>query len=185
MSINIIYGCMFAKKTGTLIEIANSSHLAKIIAIKPVIDNRYAVDNNHYITSHDGKRFPAISYHSLLAIPEEKLANAEIILIDESQFFHDLVEFANKYKTEGKTLYIAGLDLTHQKKPFGQMIQILDIADKATKLSAICNCGDQACYTARKNHLINPNQIHQINIIGGQDIYYPVCEKCYPEQIDN
>jgi thymidine kinase len=46
---------------------------------------------------------------------------------------------------------IAGLDMDYQRKPFGQMPNLLAKADFITKLHAICvRCGNIANYSYRK-----------------------------------
>ncbi len=43
---------------------------------------------------------------------------ADVIGIDEGQFFTDIVEAAEQMSSEGKIVIVAGLDGTFERKPF-------------------------------------------------------------------
>ena len=61
-------------------------------------------------------------------------------------------------------------------KPFGQMPQLLAVADFITKLHAICvKCGNLASISFRKS--ADASQI----LLGATDSYEPRCRKCYYE----
>jgi thymidine kinase len=61
-------------------------------------------------------------------------------------------------------------------KPFGQMPQLLAIADFITKLHAICvKCGNLANISYRKS----ADESHIL--LGATDSYEPRCRKCYHE----
>lgn len=54
------------------------------------------------------------------------------------------------------------------------MLDIIPLADSVTKLTARCElCGKKAFFTLRKT------QETQTEIIGGPDIYMPVCRQHY------
>lgn len=48
--------------------------------------------------------------------------------IDEGQFFTDIVEFSEEMADLGINVLIAALDGTFQRKPFGNIINLLPIA---------------------------------------------------------
>ena len=59
-------------------------------------------------------------------------------------------------------------------KPFGQMPNLLAIADYITKLHAICvKCGGIASISYRKSS--DEGQV----VLGEKDIYEPRCRSCY------
>jgi len=65
------------------------------------------------------------------------------------------------------------LDATFQRKPF-DVINLLPIAEKVTKLSAVCVvCSADAPFTQR---LVENSEVE---LIGGTELYRPVCRKCY------
>lgn len=54
------------------------------------------------------------------------------------------------------------------------MLSIIPLADSVTKLTARCElCGKRACFTLRK---IDEKQTE---LIGGADVYMPVCRQHY------
>lgn len=56
------------------------------------------------------------------------------------------------------------------------MIELLPLAEKITKLTAVCAvCAADAPYTQR----LSDND--EVELIGGDDLYRPVCRKCFFE----
>jgi thymidine kinase len=65
---------------------------------------------------------------------------------------------------------VAALDGTFQRKPFGNILNLIPLAETITKLSAIClACGKEAAFTQRTI------SSHEIELIGGSEMYKPVC----------
>lgn len=173
MSITIIYGPMFAGKTTTLINLINENKKSNHLVIKHSLDNRYS-DNSEELITHDKIKTKATLYKNLLDISID-LTNITNIFIDEAQFFNDLLEFCKVQKTNGKHLFIAGLNKDINKNSFGYIDQLirLGLVDKEYKLYAVCECGEKAEHTIRK--INNNTQI----LIGGSDLYKSVCNNCY------
>jgi thymidine kinase len=68
---------------------------------------------------------------------------------------------------------VAGLDMDYMGNPFGQMPNLLSIADYITKLHAICmKCGNIANISFRKT--ADAEQV----LLGEKDIYEPRCRNC-------
>lgn len=85
-----------------------------------------------------------------------------MVAIDEGQFFPEIVDFAEELANKGVIVIIAALDSTFQRKPFGNIINLLPLAEKVTKLSAVCVvCAEEAAFTQRTVD----NQ--EIELIGG------------------
>jgi thymidine kinase len=81
---------------------------------------------------------------------------------------------ADKYANHGKIVIIAALDSTFERKPFGQILNLLPISEKITKLNAVCvGCGDDASFTKRTS------EDKKVELIGGSEMYEPVCRKCF------
>ena len=78
--------------------------------------------------------------------------NAQVIAIDEAQFFgKEIIEVCNKLANDGKRVIVAGLDMDYKGRPFGPMPNLMAIAEYVTKLHAICTkTGKMANYTSRK-----------------------------------
>ena len=77
----------------------------------------------------------------------------------------------------GIRVIVAGLDMDYLGKPFGQMPNLLAVADYITKLHAICmKCGNIAHVSFRKT--ANESQV----LLGEKDTYEPRCRKCMHEK---
>ena len=97
--------------------------------------------------------------------------NYDVIGIDEA-IFNDIAHYCEKWAQTGKTV-IARLDATFQRKPFNSILQLVPLAEKVTKLTAVCtDCAADATFTARTTKEADV-------IIGGSSTYKAVCRNCY------
>jgi len=72
------------------------------------------------------------------------------------------------------TLLTDGVSVFTGRKSFGSVLDIIPLADSITKLNARCEiCGKNAYFTLRKT------QDKQVELIGGVDVYMPVCRQHY------
>lgn len=98
----------------------------------------------------------------------------DVVAIDEGQFFPDVVEISEKLANEGVVVVIAALDGTFQRKPFGEILSLVPLAEQVVKLSAVCiECGNEAAFTRRTV------DSQEVELIGGEEIYKPVCRNCF------
>ena len=104
-------------------------------------------------------------------------ALANVIAIDEAQFFSDLMEFCTRAADEdGKEIIVAGLDGDFRRRKFGQVLDLVPHADDVTKLTARCaRCAAPGLFSLR----ISAEE--DTTLIGGKDKYLPVCRKHYIE----
>ena len=174
--IEVICGSMFSGKTEELIRRINREKIArqKVQVFKPKLDNRFS---NDHVVSHSSLAFNAINIEN----PEEILSlvedNTRVVGIDEAQFFKDLKQFV-EYSTDhlGKDVLVVGLDGDADRKPFGQILDCIPLADKVTKLTAFCKrCGDgtEAIFS-----FCNQKKTEQV-CVGGAEMYMPLCRKHY------
>lgn len=74
----------------------------------------------------------------------------------------------------GKIVLVAALDGTFERKAFGRIIHLIPMAEKVTKLCAVCvYCTKEAAFTKRVV------ASRQIQLIGGAEMYKPVCRLCF------
>ena len=145
MSLELILGPMFAGKTSALQSIVkrHSALGIKCVVYKPVSDTRYGSDT--YMCSHDLTKVEAIPAKNLTnhALMDPYL-EAKIVVIEEGQFFEDLYDFVLRAVDKDKKIVIVGgLDGDCFRKPFGQILQLIPLADTLTKLTAFCKiCAD-------------------------------------------
>jgi len=173
--IELIIGPMFSGKSTELMRKVKRYSIAqkKCLTVNYAKDNRYSQDN--CIATHDNQMLRAMKCHTL----EELLPiykDYDVVAIDEGQFFSDIVEKSEIFANAGKTVIVAALDATFQRKPFGRVLELIPMAEKITKLSAVCVvCNSDAFFTQRIS------EDSQVELIGGNDIYRAVCRKCFYE----
>ncbi|KAM8786416.1 thymidine kinase, cytosolic [Rhynchonycteris naso] len=74
----------------------------------------------------------------------------------------------------GKTVIVAALDGTFQRKAFGTILNLVPLAESVVKLTAVCmECFREAAYTKRLG------MEKEVEVIGGADKYHAVCRLCY------
>ncbi|XP_025783339.1 thymidine kinase, cytosolic [Puma concolor] len=88
--------------------------------------------------------------------------------------FPDIVEFSETMANAGKTVIVAALDGTFQRKAFGTILNLVPLAESVVKLTAVCmECFREAAYTKRLG------AEKEVEVIGGADKYHSVCRLCY------
>jgi thymidine kinase len=175
--IEVICGSMFSGKTEELIRRLKRVKIAnlKVEIFKPAIDVRY---DEVKIVSHDTNSIhstPVENAHSILLMAQD----VDVVGIDEAQFFDEEIAYVcEQLALKGIRVIVAGLDMDYTGKPFGQMPNLLAVADYITKLHAICvKCGNIANISYRKSA-----QTGQL-LLGEKDIYEPRCRECAKEKI--
>lgn len=176
--IHVIVGPMFAGKTTSLLRRiqAERSNGRSVAIIKSDKDIRYGLDS---IVTHDGAKFPCFPLADLSSfrqtIGHRAYDELDVIGIDEAQFFGDLYDFCQRAADDdGKTIIVAGLDGDYLRRTFGSVLDIIPLADTITKLNARCElCGKRAFFTLRKT------EEKQTELIGGAEVYMPVCRQHY------
>ncbi len=170
--IEVICGSMFSGKTEELIRRLKRVEIANLKAeiFKPVVDVRY---DEVKIVSHDENKIqstPVSNSQTILMLAHD----VDVVGIDEAQFFDDqITTVCEKLALKGIRVIVAGLDMDYRGKPFGQMPNLLAIADYITKLHAICmKCGNIANVSYRK--VAGGGQV----LLGEKDIYEPRCREC-------
>jgi thymidine kinase len=171
--IEVICGSMFSGKTEELIRRLKRVKIANLKAeiFKPALDVRY---DEIKIVSHDTnfiQSTPVESSSSILLFAQD----ADVVGIDEAQFFDaGIISVCEQLALSGRRVIVAGLDMDFTGKPFGQMPNLLAIADYITKLHAICvKCGNIANFSYRKT-----SEDGQL-VLGEKDMYEPRCRYCF------
>lgn len=176
--LEIAVGPMFASKTSWLIQLYNqyTVYTKKIIVINYTGDKRFGEDDITMCT-HNRSTIPCCHTQKLSDLGMVWADAVDIILINEGQFFPDIVEWTKKMVDIcGKKVYICGLDGDYKREKFGNILELIPICDKVTKLTALCGIckdGTKAIFTKRTTD--SQNQI----LIGEKDHYIPVCRSCY------
>jgi thymidine kinase len=174
MSLEVVLGPMFAGKTSYALSLVRkyTALEMKVFVVKPQIDTRFQALNE--IVTHDGDSLPCYTTDSLNGMTADFLAPYSVIIVDEAQFFAGLVPFVEfVVDTLHKDVFLIGLSGDSDRRPFGEFLNVIPLADKITQLSSLCICGRAAHFTRR----LQPG-FGQI-AIGGSDLYTPQCRHCH------
>ena len=167
---------MFSGKTEELIRRLNRAQIArqKVQAFRSNIDKRYSETE---LISHSGKAFPFTSIVCPENIAPLLEVDTEIVAIDEVQFLDEsIVNVVNAIADSGKRVIVAGLDMDYMGNPFGPMPQLLAIAERVDKLSAVCiQCGN----TASRSFLKSKRRIKNEVKLGATESYEARCRSCF------
>ncbi len=175
-SIEVVCGSMFSGKTEELMRRLRRATIAKqrTQVFKPAVDMRYA---SKAIASHNGLQLNAIPVQSSDEIRQLVDPDADVIAIDEIQFFDDgVVALCDELAEKGYRVICAGLDMDFRGEPFGPIPQLLAIAEKVDKLQAICLvCGHAASRTQRLIEGKPASRDDPIVLVGASEVYEARC----------
>jgi thymidine kinase len=196
--LEIIIGPMFSGKTSKLLEIYKQCKFCNI----PVSVINYSEDkryHNEMLSTHDKIMIPCIQSDNLRYFIDLNYLNEElnkngdfdkfdkikkdvddvyesnVILINEAQFFGELKEFVMTMLKMNKKVYLAGLDGDFKREKFGEILDLIPICDKVTKLTSLCGICKDGTLGIFSLRLTDENQQKLI----GSNNYTPVCRKCY------
>jgi len=190
--LELILGPMFSGKSSRIVEIYKQCEFCNIsvAVINHTIDNRY---DDELLSTHDKVKIPCMKTERLMDLWNEsidledeltnipqvqqkiKVATSKVILINEEKFFPDLEDFVRLLLNNGKKIYICGLDGDFERKKFGNILDLIPLCDKVTKLTSLCSLcknGTPGIFSMRLT-----NETDQTVV--GSDNYIPVCRKCY------
>ena len=183
--LEIIQGPMKSGKTSRLITLYKQFKFCNIpvIVINNQRDDRYSLT---HLSTHDLVTVPCINVMKLSDIVtlsnseitgsyKEEFINTKIILINEAQFFEDIVEWVTlAVEKYNKCVYVCGLNSDFRRLPFGNWLDLELICDKIIHLTALCgNCKERvALFSYRKS------EETEVIIIGNEN-YIPVCRRCW------
>jgi len=171
--LELILGPMFSGKTTRLIQHYKAYKFIgkKIVVINYSLDTRYS---ETMLSSHDRIEIPCVFTHTLS--DKSMWIDADVILINEGQFFGDLletvVEMVDVYK---KQVHICGLDGDFRRQRFGTLLDLVPYSDKVEKLNAFCGMcknGNFAIFSHRVSS-------ESVQVVIGSDNYLPLCRACY------
>ena len=118
--LELIIGPMYSGKTSYLINKYKQFTFCNntILVLNHKIDNRYSKSK---LSNHDLNMIPCETIDRLQLIFEKNKLNelyqkAEVILINEGQFFKELEFCVLKMLNDNKKIFVAGLDSDFEKK---------------------------------------------------------------------
>jgi thymidine kinase len=187
--LELFIGPMYAGKTSKLLDIYKQCNFCNISVsvINHSTDTRY---HNTMMSTHDKIMIPCIQTIHLSDVwnynkvdenySDEsdnhiKLRNSDVILINEGQFFEDLYDVVLDMLNNNKKIYICGLDGDFQRNKFGQILDLIPLCDKVTKLTSLCSICKNGIPGIFSMRLTTEKQ----QTLVGSDNYVPVCRKCF------
>ena len=177
--LELAIGPMFSGKTSWILEMYEQHIFCgkKVMVINHSDDKRY---DNEMLSTHDKKMIPCSQMSNFDDIDSKvlrELFQADVILINEGQFFKELVGVVKMLLSHKKIIYVCGLDGDFEQKKIGELLDLIPICDKVHKLRsmcAICKNGTRAIFSFRNDESSEQKLI-------GSDMYLPVCRKCYQD----
>lgn len=188
---------MNASKTTMLLTKAHSFEERHIpfLCLKSTIDDR---DGQDIIKSRIGISRECISINTeddIFDLINNYNVNASLqlmetpkwILVDECQFLtskqvDELAKVVDKFEIN---VICYGLRTDFTTHLFEGSKRLMEIADNIEEIKLSCHCGRKAIINARidkEGKLIHEGE--QI-LIGGEELYLPLCRKCYNEMLEN
>ena len=176
MPIDLIIGPMFAGKSTELIRRARRFQIIgkKTFVINHVFNNRYG---STAITTHDDVVLaPNLITGNLAgALDHECYADADVVVIEELQFFENAATvLAIMADRDNKHVVASGLSGSAERTPMGDMSHIMCRADTIEFVTALCPfCGDGTPAPFSKRIVTARGTVD----VGGADKYVAACRK--------
>lgn len=180
MSLSLVVGPMWAGKSSYILSKIRRYRAIgwDVYVITNALDHRYG----HYvISSHDNDQFPAVSVRNLLPLRDEpQYKQAKLIVLEEAQFFQDLVSFVLKaVEEDGKHVLCVGLDGDSERRPFGDILKLIPYCDTLEKITSLCGeCKDGTAALFSYSCVEKKEQV----AVGAESMYQPLCRKHYLEK---
>lgn len=193
MSLEVYTGSMMSGKTTKMIKRVTKFVDAcgsKAIVINHKKDTRAPETK---VSSHSSS-YRGLS-DKIVVVSTERLGDVdvngyEIVGVDESSFFEDLFDTVKRWLRSNKHIIVAGLDGDFKMEKFGQVSDLLPLAETFVKYAAICTlCLEDL---DRRGERVTPSNItpapftkrlgdnKEVEDIGGADKYVAVCRKHHP-----
>ena len=182
--LELAIGPMFSGKTTWLTNLHKQCTFCnmRVVVLNFVGDTRYTTVEDALLSTHDRTMIPCIMCSTIQELEErhsEEVAAAEVLLINEGQFFPDIMTVV-RFVDAGKRVYICGLDGDFEKKRIGTFLDLIPHCDKVCKLTSLCSIcrnGKEAIFSFRTT-------CETDQIVIGSDNNLPLCRASYQTQTD-
>jgi len=172
MSLELIIGSMYSGKST---ELMRRVKRVKSIGMHCLVinhSNDTRVDGE-FVQTHDGSTLAAVKTDDLLLV---NIKPYDTIAIDEAQFFNNLrTAVMLMVETHKKHVIVAGLSGDYLRQPFGEILQLMPLADDVEYKRALCKLcahpGRLASFTKRISD--------EKETVSVGSTYMAVCRMCY------
>lgn len=183
--LSLYIGPMFSGKTSRLLDLYKKYTYCNIpiIVVNYIDDNRYT--DKDMLSTHDLNMIPCKMVSAMAEIYDfdgvddpHKFNETSVILINEGQFFPDILDWVNRAVEPpyNKKVHVCGLDGDFKREVFGDILKLIPMSDHVEKLTAICACCKVKSGIFSKRITRN---MEQKDI--GSSSYIPLCRKCFNE----
>jgi thymidine kinase len=191
--LDLVLGTMFSGKTTYILsQIAKMAELNySILYVNIEFDTRsetiFSTHNPFFNTQKDFIKKESIG-KNVQMIKTKNLSNLDIgskdvIIIDESHFFDDLVDFVNKCLDNDKYVIVSGLIADFKGNKFGKTLDLVPICSNIKRLHAYCaECAKEkkCCIAIYSKRIVKCKKSIDI---GGVEKYIPVCRTHFKQEI--
>jgi thymidine kinase len=167
---------MFSGKTTHLLELYAMYQASgtSVMAINYSGDTRY---HTSLLSTHDKQMIPCVFASTITEVIDQFATTGETpqcILINEGQFFPDIVEGVRTLIDEFNCkVHVCGLDGDFRRRTFGKLLDLIPYCDTVQKLRATCNdCTSPAIFSHRLSS-------ESTQVVIGSSNYVPLCRQCY------
>lgn len=109
-------------------------------------------------------------------LPEIPPLTAEVVVIDEAQFFSNLVPAVKGYISQGKRVQVYGLASDFKGDKFGSIVDLISFADVAVQMTAKCaRCSSESRTIVPASFTDRNGDKNEVISVGGMAEYTPVC----------
>ena len=183
--LELIIGPMYSGKTSKLLEIYKQCKFCDIsvCVINHSLDKRY---HDSMLSSHDKIMIPCLNTDDLYDLwftdnsVHESIRQTDVILINEGQFFNKLHFVVSDMLKNNKAVYVCGLDGDFERKKFGEILDLIPLCDKVSKLTSLCSICKNGTPGIFSMRITNEKQ----QTVIGSENYLPVCRICYDTKND-
>jgi thymidine kinase len=176
MSLDILMGSMFSGKSTELIRRVRRQRVLgrEIRVVNHSLDERGEGGVGSKVKTHDSSEINALKVSRL---DSSLFDGVDGVAVDETQFFVGLREWVEAGLRRGKHIILAGLDGDFQQKKFGELLDVIPLADEVIKLRALCmfcKDGTPGSFTYRNPGVGHGEQV----LVADEDSYKAVCRRC-------
>lgn len=112
------------------------------------------------------------------AFANDVVSGAQLIWIDEAQFFPDLCEAVSRWLASGKDVVVSGLYLDYNGRPWGKIMECA--AQHPLKEFILLHADCTRCHSER-SAMYCPRKVQGSDtvLVGGANEYDALCKDCY------
>lgn len=172
MSLELIIGSMYSGKSTELMRRVEclKSIGTRCLVVNHVNDTRV---NGEFVQTHTGKRISAKKTDDLLLVDVRPY---DAIAIDEGQFFSNLkAAIMLMVEKHGKHVIVAGLSGDYLRQPFGDILDLIPVADDIEYKRALCA---RCCHPTRLASFTK-RLSKEKDTISVESAYMALCRNCY------